>query len=539
VVVDGSGDEVDAPGGDGGVGRVDRFLLLGKAGNVAAVSVDGAGGHEVTVVDAVGAVVVVDAEGRVASTAGTATIGDDTGPGTLEGFTADDVDAALAVRTRPNSTLLDITYRDGDAVRARVGANAAVAAYQAFVSRARPSATQDSVRAIDELVADVSEELRTVEIGIAQSATTTPTPAGNAAAADLANQRDQLRQRLQTLLTDRDQALTAPSTEPPTFAFVSEATRVTTDHGLGPVRLGIVGAFLGLTFGAIVVFALERRRPRVSSAQEVEAILGVPLLAEVPDHRHEHLTGPLPVSEAPTTHAAEAYRFAAAALGIAREERSYRRVGIVSAGVGEGKTTVAANVALALSQGDQTVVAVDADLEGQVLSFLYLRAAARSDHWQGIADVLTGECTLADALCAIELPPHHVDLLSGGSGAGRARSLVGTDAARSLFDDVARRFDIAIVDLPPLLSLAYVARVIRDLDAVVVVLSHRSSRRDLEELADRLRFIGVPVAGYVLCRAPLRAERTASVSALHHDLGGRPTDRKRLARLARGARVGG
>jgi len=59
-----------------------------------------------------------------------------------------------------------------------------------------------------------------------------------------------------------------------------------------------------------------------------------------------------------------------------------------------------------------------------------------------------------------------------------------------------------------------VARVIRDLDAVVVVVPQRGLRRDLDELAQRLSFIGIPVLGYVLTRGPLRTDRTPSAPVL-------------------------
>jgi len=78
--------------------------------------------------------------------------------------------------------------------------------------------------------------------------------------------------------------------------------------------------------------------------------------------------------------------------------------------------------------------------------------------------------------------------------------------------------------------VAYAAHVLRDLDAAVVVVGAGSSLRSLVEVRDRLEFLGVRVLGFVYNRAPLRPERTASLSALHHDLGGRSTNRSRWAK---------
>lgn len=331
--------------------------------------------------------------------------------------------------------------------------------------------------------------------------------------AEYIGERDRLRQRLLNLLAERDRVALAQPASGTVITYAAEAVSPEATRGLGPVRTGILSALLGLLLAAAIVYVLENRRPRISGTPDVDGILRVPLLAEVPDHAAERIDHPLPVVAAPASLSAESYRFAAAALGIVCDERGYRRIGIVSAAAGDGKTTVAANLVLALAQGHDRVLAIDADLEGQTLTHELVTAAGGADTWVGLADVLEAEARIGDAIVELTIADHRVNLLPGGSRVGRARAAFGGETARRAFDDVGRRFDITIVDLPALLNLAYAARVIRDLDAVVVVVPQRGLRRDLDELAQRLSFIGIPVIGYVLTRGPLRTDRTPSVPA--------------------------
>jgi hypothetical protein len=83
------------------------------------------------------------------------------------------------------------------------------------------------------------------------------------------------------------------------------------------------------------------------------------------------------------------------------------------------------------------------------------------------------------------------------------------------------------------LNVAYSAKALHRLDGALVVVPLGLRSGELRELSHRLRLIGTPVIGFVMTRVPLRAERTASLAALHHDLGGRPTDRRSWSRRLR------
>lgn len=78
-----------------------------------------------------------------------------------------------------------------------------------------------------------------------------------------------------------------------------------------------------------------------------------------------------------------------------------------------------------------------------------------------------------------------------------------------MFQFAASKYDIVFVDAPPLLQVAYASTVASYVDALVVVISHESPVREIEELVKRLELIGTPVLGYLYNRAPLRKDMTA------------------------------
>jgi len=89
-------------------------------------------------------------------------------------------------------------------------------------------------------------------------------------------------------------------------------------------------------------------------------------------------------------------------------------------------------------------------------------------------------------------------------------------------DDLYQRYDVILIDAPPLLQVAYASALLHVADAALVVVPHGVAIAEVEELADRLQFIGRPVIGYIYNRAPLRAEMMASEGSMADTLGMTP-----------------
>jgi capsular exopolysaccharide synthesis family protein len=164
---------------------------------------------------------------------------------------------------------------------------------------------------------------------------------------------------------------------------------------------------------------------------------------------------------------------------------------VTSPGRGEGKTTTAGNLALTMAQDYQRrICLVDADLRHPQLQHMFGLPAG-----PGLADVLTGQATLDEALVTIE--EHQITLLPAGHIPAHPAELLGTTAMRRLLDTLRSRFDRVVVDSPSTAPLADVGVLTPLVDSVLLVV--RSSVTSKPAIHDAVAALdGAKLLGVVL-----------------------------------------
>ena len=287
--------------------------------------------------------------------------------------------------------------------------------------------------------------------------------------------------------------------------------------GSGPARILAASLVLGLAVAAAISYFLASRRRAFGSRTLPELVLNAPLLAEVPDFTLEGIKSPLPVTQAPTSASAEAFRFAAAAVDIRASAAGAKSIMMVSATLGSGKTTAAANTAIAAAREGLRVLVVDADFGNQELTGIFL---GEEQPAAGITEVVAGIVPLEKAVRQVVVTEDRsLFLLWRGRQSVEAANFFRTEETQKFFAEVKDQFDLVIIDGPPLLQVAYASTLVRYVDAVVVIVAHNSRIGELEEVADRLHFIETPPIGYLYTKAPLRPEMTASEGSMKDILG--------------------
>ncbi|MDH3538477.1 MAG: AAA family ATPase [Acidimicrobiia bacterium] len=290
-----------------------------------------------------------------------------------------------------------------------------------------------------------------------------------------------------------------------------------TTTGSGPVRILAAAIVLGLSVAAALSYYLASRRRAFTSRTLPELVLNAPLLAEVPDFTLEGIKSPLPVTQAPTSASAEAFRFAAAAVDIRASAAGAKSLMMVSATLASGKTTAAANTAIAAAREGLRVLVIDADFGNQELTSLFL---GDEQPQAGITEVVAGIVPLEQAVRQVVVTDDRsLFLLWRGRQPVEAANFFRTEDTQRFFSEVKEQFDLVIIDGPPLLQVAYASTLVRYVDAVVAIVAHNSRVGELEEVADRLHFIETPAIGYIYTKAPLRAEMTASEGSMKDILG--------------------
>ncbi len=267
----------------------------------------------------------------------------------------------------------------------------------------------------------------------------------------------------------------------------------------------VLGTVVGCAVGASLVFLAEYVDDSVSGPEALREAWDVPLLATIPRWRGpkgpdgapgRHLIHALP----PNDPVFESYRSLRAALGFAGVDAPVDVLTVTSCAPGEGKSSVAMNLAVCMAHDGMRVVVVDCDLRRPAQH----RAFPHLSNKDGVTTVLTQATTLADALQAVPVPgaSGRVDLLPSGPIPQDPGRMVESLRLRQLLAELARTHDRVIVDTPPLLAvddaiaLAHASR-----GTVVVIESGTTTRRMLVDLRARLDAAGVAATGVVLNKA--------------------------------------
>ncbi|BCW37360.1 hypothetical protein StoSoilA2_34160 [Arthrobacter sp. StoSoilA2] len=165
---------------------------------------------------------------------------------------------------------------------------------------------------------------------------------------------------------------------------------------------------------------------------------------------------------------------------------------------GEGKSTTATNLAIALAQAGQSVCLVDADLRRPTVS-KYLGL----DRNAGLTTALVGIADINDLL------QHWGDdqlyVLTSGQIPPNPSELLGSDAMKRLVKRLEDAFDAVVIDAPPLLPVTDAAVLAQHVGGVVVVIGTQKLRRhELQKSLNALEMVGANILGIVLNRLPLK-----------------------------------
>jgi polysaccharide biosynthesis transport protein len=324
--------------------------------------------------------------------------------------------------------------------------------------------------------------------------------------------------RRATLLTLRDQIDVGIGLGSDGMVLVQPASTAVQLPVVDLARLLGVGLVLGAAAGLGLARFLSVSRRIFSGRFEPEQLLGVPLLADIPDFQHEVLKSSVPVLDHPRSVTAETFRFASSTLDVAARGRGAHSIFLASSTLGRGKTTTAVNLAVAAAVKGRSVLVMDCDFGNQRASSLL----AGNDHGSllGMTDVIEADTLTKEATHEIELTNGvSLDLMPRGTRPSPAATTLQSSGARRLFTLIAGEYDLVVIDGPPMLQVAYAATLAELADAVVVVTEHESRQSELAELKNRLDLVKTPVLGYVYNRSPLRREMTMSEGSMMDILG--------------------
>lgn len=259
-----------------------------------------------------------------------------------------------------------------------------------------------------------------------------------------------------------------------------------------PLRNAGLGFAVGLVFGLGMAFLNEYLDNTIKSTEEAEKIYGAPVLGTVPADKFEKgQKRRLAIVQAPGSSTAEAYRVLRNSLDFINFQHDLKTMLVTSAAPGEGKSTVASNLAAALAQAGKKVVLVSVDFRRPTTDQFF-----NVNNMIGLSDVLLGTHSLKAAL---QRPgDDQLLILTAGKMPPNPSELLGSAKMEEVVKSLEEWGDWVIIDSPPLLAVADPAAVARWADGVLMVTQAGSSTREAgKKGVELLVKVGARITGVV------------------------------------------
>jgi capsular exopolysaccharide synthesis family protein len=284
------------------------------------------------------------------------------------------------------------------------------------------------------------------------------------------------------------------------------ATTPTIPSAPRPIRLAVLGTLIGLLLGVGLAYLRDRVDDAVRDEGRLREVLGgrsvlghIPRWAGARTGRIATLVEPhSPVSEAYRTLSTNV-RFLLAASNRNADPGEGSTLMISSPAATEGKTSVAANLAVAAARVGLEVIVVDADLRHPVLSEMFGAGGSA-----GLSDVLATGGYVHDHLLDVGID--NLRVLPGGSVPPNPAELLASPGAHDLLAQLRKDCDLLILDSAPILRVADSLELVPHVDLVVLVARNGVSRlREVAAAVDRVTKVGGVVSGAVFNDVGLRA----------------------------------
>lgn len=298
---------------------------------------------------------------------------------------------------------------------------------------------------------------------------------------------------------------------------VVEDIETTEGTSVSPVRLSIVqeaevpgqptspnttlnvmlGFLLGLALGVGAALTRHALDTHVRNERDIEILTDRPVIGGIvldPKAKER----PLVLHADPRSPRAESFRTLRTNLQFLDAGKRHRSFVITSSLPAEGKSTTAANLAIALADAGARVLLVGADLrKPKMADYMAIEGGV------GLTDVLVGRVSIEDA--TQQWGRTSLYLLPAGTIPPNPSELLGSTTMADLIDTLQEAYDVVLYDAPPLLPVtdgAVLARLVGG--AIMVVASGKTRRQQVDAAIDALDNVSAPLSGVVLTMLPVK-----------------------------------
>ena len=282
-------------------------------------------------------------------------------------------------------------------------------------------------------------------------------------------------------------------------SITQDATVPTSPVSPRPVRNLGLALVLGLMLGVGLAVLRDILDTTVKSGHTLTELTGLALLGGI---QYDSKAGKHPLITSLDSHAPrlESFRVLRTNLQFLDVDEPPKVFVVTSAVPGEGKSTTAINLALTLAKASQKVLLIEADLRRPRVS-TYLRL----EPTVGLTTVLVGAIDIDQAI-----QPYRetgLDVVTSGTVPPNPAELLQSQTMQTTLDKLRGRYDLIIIDAPPLLPVTDAAVLATQADGAILVVRYgKTSREQVSEASKRLESVDAKAFGAVLNMVPARGD---------------------------------
>jgi polysaccharide biosynthesis transport protein len=258
-----------------------------------------------------------------------------------------------------------------------------------------------------------------------------------------------------------------------------------------------LGLFGGAALGICLAFFFEYLDNRIKLPEEMKQHLGLPFLGMVPALFGKENPSPL-ISKGVPPNFLESFRGLRTNLLFSSAESGPRSIVVTSTGPGEGKTLVAANLAVALAQAGPRVLLIDADMRKPRVHTVFERPQE-----PGLSNVLVGTAKASAAVRRTTLPSLWV--MTAGMTPPNPAELLGSQRFKDFLASLGQHFEWVIIDTPPVMAVTDASVAAHVATGVLFVVGAQlTSRHTARRAIEQLQYARANLLGGVLNRVDLQ-----------------------------------
>jgi capsular exopolysaccharide synthesis family protein len=271
-----------------------------------------------------------------------------------------------------------------------------------------------------------------------------------------------------------------------------------------PTRILSMAAFLGILGGFGLGYVVDIMDKSFRTPEEIRRRLGLPVVGHIPfikpgpeleveaGANGKSMDAVLCTYHRPQSRDAEAFRGVRTSLYFSTRGERHKVIQVTSPASGDGKTTLAANLAVSIAQSGKRTLLIDADFRRPRVHKIF-----GLDSKVGLASVFLGEAEMNDAIQQTAVP--NLWALPCGPHPPNPAELLTSEQFAEALQVLREKFDFVVIDTPPLLAVSDPCAVAPRVDGVILTIRiSKNGRPDAERAKEILVTLGAKVVGVVV-----------------------------------------